>query len=96
MDEAGVQQAAASLEADVQTVQTNLPPSCVPGLRGNLSAAMTDYSKLALDCEAAVTETTSGNSAVSNSDLQAGGRVASAGAAKMDKATAALNSFSNG
>ena len=96
VDEAGVQQAAASLEADVQTVQTNLPPSCVPGLRGNLSAAMTDYSKLALDCEAAVTETTSGNSAVSNSDLQAGGRVASAGAAKMDKATAALNSFSNG
>jgi hypothetical protein len=79
-----------------RTVQANLPPSCVPGLRENVSAAMTDDSKLASDCDAAVTTTISGNTAVSDSDLQAGERAASAGVAKMDKARAALNAFTHG
>ncbi len=58
--QAALQQAAATLQSDTSTAQANLPPSCVPGLRGNDSAALTDYNRAAVEAGQSVTEADSG------------------------------------
>lgn len=93
-DEASVQQAAASLQSDTQTAQADLSPSCVPGLRKNVSAALTDYNRAAINCTVAITEVTSGNTSVATSDIYAANRAMNAGNGKIGKATAAIKAYS--
>ena len=93
-DEASVQQAAASLQSDDQTAQADLPPSCVSGMRKNVSAGLTDYNKAAIDCDEAITEVSSGNTSVATSDIYAASRAMNAGNGKIAKAAAAVKAFS--
>ena len=46
-DESAVRTAAASVQADVQAVNADLPPSCVPHYRQDLHSALTDISRAA-------------------------------------------------
>jgi len=94
-DEASVQQASASLQSDAQATQANPPPSCVPGLRQDINAGMTDYSKAAISCNVAVTGTTAGDDQVAASDLYAATSAVNAGTGKVNAATADVQAFSN-
>lgn len=93
-DESAMQTAAGALQADVQAAQSNLPPSCVPNLRQDESAALTDYNKAAIDAGQAVSELTSGSIAVAGADMQAANSATDAGNAKLSAATSDVNSFS--
>lgn len=63
--------AAASLQSDAQTAQANPPPSCVPHLTADESAALNNASKAALNCENAITELGSANYNVAVNDIEA-------------------------
>ena len=92
-DQAALQQAAAALQADTATAQANLPPACVPGLRRNVSAALTDYNRAAVEAGQSVTEADSGSYAVATSDILAAGKAMQAGTKKIGKATEAIKAF---
>jgi hypothetical protein len=92
-DEAALQTAAASLQSDAQAAAANLPPSCVPNLRQDYGAAMTDYSKAAIDCEQSISELTNGDAAVATDDINASGALLGAGNGKVDAAAADIKSF---
>ena len=94
-DEASVQQADASIESDVQTAQADLPPSCVPGMRKDVSAALTDYNTSAIDCNEGITELSSRNTSVATSVLHAGSQAMNAGNGKIAQATADVKAFSS-
>ena len=95
-DEAALQQAAAGLQSDTATAQADLPPSCVPGLRRNVSAALTYYNKAAVEAGQSVTAADSGGYSLAASDLVAAGKAMGAGNRKIRKATAAIQAFSGG
>jgi hypothetical protein len=89
-----MQTAAGALQADVQAAQSNLPPSCVPNLRQDESAALTDFNKAAIDAGQSVSELTSGGIAVSDADLQAADNAVVAGSTKLSAAVTDIKSFS--
>jgi hypothetical protein len=93
-DESAMQTAAGALQADVQAAQSNLPPSCVPNLRQDESAALTDFNKAAIDAGQSVSELTSGSIAVSDADLQAANNAVVAGTTKLSAAVSDASSFS--
>ena len=95
-DQAALQQAAATLQSDTGTAQANLPPSCVPGLRKNVSAALTDYNRAAVEAGQSVTEADSGSLAVATSDLVAASKSMGAGTKKIAKATKAIKAYTGG
>ncbi len=92
--QAALAQAAATLQSDTGTAQADLPPSCVPGLRSNDSAALTDYNRAAVEAGQSVTEADSGSLAVATSDLVAATRSMGAGNKKVVAATKAISAFS--
>jgi hypothetical protein len=94
--ESALQSAAASLQSDAQAAEANLPPACVPGLRGAYGQALTDYSKASGDYQNAVSEMGSNSSAVALGDLEAGNAAATAGTGKLQTAAADMSAFNNG
>jgi hypothetical protein len=95
-DEAALQQASAGLQSDTATAQADLPPSCVPGLRRNVSAGLTDYNRAAVEAGQAVTAADGGSYSLAASDLVAAGKAMGAGNGKIRKATAAIQAYSGG
>jgi hypothetical protein len=93
-DESAMQTAAGALQADVQAAQSNLPPSCVPNLHQDESAALTDLNKAAIDAGQSVSELTNGSIAVSDADLQAANDAVVAGTTKLSAAVSDASSFS--
>jgi hypothetical protein len=69
--ETSLKTAVTSLQSDVQTAQANPPPSCVPHLTADESAALNNASKAALNSENAITELGSANYNVAVSDIEA-------------------------
>jgi hypothetical protein len=63
--------AAASLQSDAQTAQANPPPSCVPHLTADESAALNNASEAALNSENAITELGAANYNVAVNDIEA-------------------------
>lgn len=94
-----LQSASASLQSDAQSAETDLPPACIPGMRGPYAQALTDYSKAAGDFQDAVTEMSggmsSGGDAVAVGDVDAGNAAMSAGNGKIAAAATALTAFNN-
>jgi hypothetical protein len=93
--EAALQSAAASLGSDTQAAEADPPPACVPGLRSNYEAALTDYSKTASDYQNAVSALASGSYGVAGGDVTAGTTAASAGDTRFLAAAAAMKAFNN-
>jgi hypothetical protein len=93
-DESTVQTSAGALQADIQAAQSNLPPACVPNMRQDESAALTDYNKGAIDGGQAVSELTSGNDEIAAGDLTAAASAINAGTTKLSAADSDVKSFS--
>lgn len=93
-DESALQTASGALQADVQAAQSDLPPSCVPNLRQDESAALTDYNKAAIDSGQAVSELTSDSISVAAADIQAANSAVDAGNTKLSAAVSDVTSFS--
>lgn len=93
--EGDLQSAAASLQSDAQAAEANLPPACVPHLKADYGAALTDYSKVAADCQNAVSELGSGSDDVAVSDIKAAIAQEDAGNGKLSAAGADITAFSN-
>lgn len=94
--EAGLQTAAASVQADSQTADANLPPSCILGLRSNLRAGLTDCNKAAISSAQAVSEMSSGNYDVATADILAADKDENAGNTKIVAAAADIKAYENG
>jgi hypothetical protein len=86
-DESSLRTAAASLQADARTAQTNLPPSCVPHLRADYTAALNDASKAAIDGQDAVSEMGSESYSVATDDVNAASVAITVGGKKFQSAT---------
>lgn len=95
-DEGSLQTAAASLQSDAQTAQANLPPSCVPHMRRDYSAALNDASKASIDCQDAVSELGSGNYSVALDDVNAANSAMTASGKKFQAASADVQAFNSG
>lgn len=94
--ESALQTNAATMQSDIQAVQSNLPPSCVPGLRADVSAAMTNLNTEAIDQGQAATAAANGNYDLADGNVQAGNTAMSAGIAKLKVANDDMTAFSNG
>jgi hypothetical protein len=92
--ESDLQSAAASLQSDAQAAEANPPPACVPHLRPDYRAALTDYSKVAADSQNAVSELGSSSYDVAAADVKAATAAANAGNRKLAAATADITAFS--
>jgi hypothetical protein len=94
--EANLQTTAASVQADAQTAEANLPPSCIPNFRSDLRAGINDADKAGIDSGRAVSELTSGNYSVATEDVKAADKAENAGTAKIQAAAADLKAYGNG
>lgn len=94
--ETAVQSAAASLQSDATAAEANLPPACVPHLRQDLGAALTDYTTTAIDADNTVGQIGNGDYATAAGDVQAATTEMQAGNAKTASALADLNAFNAG
>jgi hypothetical protein len=92
-NESSLQTAAASLQSDTQTAQSNLPPSCVAGMRENESEGLTDFSKFAGDCEQAISDYNDGDYSAADGDIQVANGVETQGTAKINAAATAIKAF---
>lgn len=91
--ESGLQTAAASLQADAEAAESDPPPGCVPGMRADWRAAMTDYATAALSYQDAVSELSSGQDAAALGDLNSGNKSAGKGSGKLDSAAKDLQRY---
>jgi hypothetical protein len=95
-DETSLKAAAASLQSDAQTAQANPPPSCVPRLTADESAALNNASKAALNCEHAITELGSTNYNVAVSDIEAATAAIATSGEKFQDATSDVQHSTTG
>jgi hypothetical protein len=95
-DETSLQTAAASLQSDAETAQANPPPSCVPHLRTDVSAALDSASKAALNCETAISELGSANYNVAVSDIEAATAAIATSGEKFQDATSDVQHSATG
>jgi hypothetical protein len=79
--------AAASLQSDIQTAQANPPPSCVPHLAADESAALNNASKAVLNCDNAITKLGTANYNVAVSDIEAASAAIATSGEKFQEAT---------
>jgi hypothetical protein len=93
---ANLQTTAASVQADAQTAEANLPPSCIPNFRSDLRSGISDADKAGIDSGRAVRELTSGNYSVAIEDVMAADKAENAGIAKIQAAAADLKAYENG
>jgi len=93
-DTAAVESAAATIESGAQAVEANPGPACIPGVRGNVTAAAEDYSASAIDMTNALSELSAGNTAVATADVDSANAEMGKGNAKIAAATTAVKNFS--
>jgi len=93
--EAALQTAAASVQADAQTANADLPPSCIPHFRTDLRAALTDADKAGIDSAETISEMSSGDYSVATADMQASDNAENAGNAKLTAALADIKAYEN-
>jgi len=93
-DEATVQSDAAQVESAAQTVQGDPAPSCVPGLRPDLSGAASDYNTAAIDATNGLNELSSDNLSVASSDIEAANTAIQHGNSATQAASSDINNFS--
>jgi hypothetical protein len=91
--EAALQSAAATLQSGTQGAQGDLPPSCIPEFRADLSTSLAAYGTAAQDWQNTVNEINSGSDEVALGDLAAGLKAAGTGNAKLDAADSDLSSW---
>jgi len=85
--------AAASMRSATRAVQANLPPACIPHMRRDARAVMTDYAKAARYCQDAIREVSGQSYTVAVTDIRAAKKAQGAGSAKMNTALADLKAF---
>jgi hypothetical protein len=90
-----VRSTAASLKSAANAAAANPPPACIPGFRGDLGQAMTDYSTAAADAQTSVSEVGSGSYDVAARDIKAATAAMYAGDGKIRAATRDLQEFNN-
>jgi hypothetical protein len=95
-DETYLKTATASLQSDAQTAQANPPPSCVPNLRADESAALNNASKAAFNCENAISELGSANYNVAVSDIEAATAAIATSGEKFQDATSDVQHSTTG
>ena len=91
--ESALQTAAASLQADVQSAQSDLPPECVPGLRQDERAALTDFDRAAIDSSNTVSAVENGDYSAADGDIRAANAAMSAGTGKLEAALSDVKQF---
>jgi len=91
--ESALQTAAASLQADVQSAQSDLPPDCVPGLRQDERAALTDFDRAAIDSSNTVSAVENGDYSAADGDIRAANAAMSAGTGKLAAALSDVKQF---
>lgn len=84
---------AASVQADAQTAEANLPPSCMPNFKSDLRAGFNDADQAGIDSGHAVSEFTSGNYSAATADVRAADKAENAGTAKIQAAAADLKAY---
>lgn len=94
-DETAMSTDAAALQSAVQAGQGNLPPSCVPGLRADISAALTAYGTDAIDADAAVSSLAAGNDSLAAGDIGAGNTAVGNGNARLQAATNDITAYNS-
>jgi hypothetical protein len=94
-DTATVQSAAATIESDAQAVEANPAPSCIPGLRGNITAAAKDYSTSAIDMTNALNQISAGDMAVATDEVGSANTAMGKGNAKISAATTDVTNYSD-
>jgi hypothetical protein len=92
-DVSAVQNAAASVQADAQAIESNPAPSCVPGMSGDLSRAATDYQKTAIDADNAMDQYSAGDDESAVGDVRAATTASGDGNAEMTAAGNAARRF---
>jgi hypothetical protein len=91
--ESGLSTAAAKLQADVTTAQSNLAPSCVPNMGTDESAALTDLDQSAIDANNAVGAVQSGDYSTADDDITAANQAMVNGGNKLGTATNDLKAW---
>lgn len=91
--ESALQTAAASLQADVQSAQSDLPPDCVPGLRQHERAALTEFDRAAINSSNTVSAVENGDYSAADGDIQAANAAMIAGTGKLKVALSDVNQF---
>jgi hypothetical protein len=95
VDEAAVQSDAAQVQSAAQAVQGDPAPTCVPGLRPDLSGAAADYSTSAVDATNGLNQLSSGNLSVADRDVEAAATAIRQGNVKASAASADINKFND-
>jgi streptomycin 6-kinase len=85
--------AAAALLAAAKRGQANPPPSCVPGLRADHTAAMTGFKKGAQGALDAVKAARSGDMQTAAGEIKAAAKMIHAGSKAMDAAVTDMETF---
>lgn len=93
-DTAALESAAATVESDAQAVEAYPGPSCIPGLRGDITAGARYYSAAAIDMTNALSQMSAGNMTVATADVDSTNAEMDKGNAKIAAATAAVKNFS--
>ena len=94
-DEAAVQSDAAQVQSAAQAVQGDPAPTCVPGLRADLSGAAAAYSTSAVDATNGLNQLSSGNLSVADRDVQAAATAIRQGNVKASAASADIDKFND-
>lgn len=92
-DLATLQSALAMLQSDIQALQANPAPSCVPRLRGDLSAALEDFSTASIEGQQGVTDEESGDYGTAATLLDNSAQALDVGSARIQAATADITSY---
>jgi hypothetical protein len=91
--QSNLQAAASSVQADAQTAEANLPPSCIPHLRSDVRAALADADKAGIDSAQTVSEMGSGNYDVAAADIPAADQAENAGSGEVVAALADIKAY---
>jgi hypothetical protein len=92
-DVSAVQSAASAIQSDAQAVEASPAPSCVPGLRANLTAAARYYSEGAGDATNAMNQYSAGDVNAAASDIEAATTALDSGNTKLAAANTAIQNF---
>lgn len=93
-DTAAVQSAAATIQADAQATEADPGPSCIPGLRADLTAGARDYSTAAIDATNALNQLSAENVDAATADMESCSSAMSRGNTKIAAATSAVQRYS--
>lgn len=93
-DEATLGSDFSSMQTDIETLQGNLPPSCIPNMRKDLSAGLSDMISASVLGQAGVSNAQSGDYSQATTDLSAATADMNSGSDKISAATADAKAYS--